>query len=100
MQNGDFVGAKLEGISEEGAFIMVSKFFGRREIPLDQVRAVKLADIKKREPGGFIIETRSGSLILADSIISKGVQLIVRDNSRYFLNIHAGEVTDIRRAGG
>jgi len=99
LENNNFVEAKLEGITKEGRFSTWSPIFGRKEVALSKVRAVKLASIQKGPPKEFVITTHSGSIILADSIISKGARLIIRDNSRYFLNIHASEVLEIRRAG-
>ncbi|MFP6872747.1 MAG: LamG domain-containing protein [Verrucomicrobiales bacterium] len=99
LQNSNFVEAKLEGITKEGKFATWSPIFGRREVALSKVRAVKLAAIKNAPSKGFVITTFSGSLILVDSIISKGARLIVRDSSRYFLNLHASEVLEIRRLG-
>ena len=99
LENNNYVEAKLQGMTKEGEFSTWSPIFGRKEVALSKVRAVKLASIQKKQPKGFVITTLSGSMILADSIISKGARLIVRDNSRYFLNIHASEVLEIRRAG-
>ncbi len=99
LENNNFVEAKLQGMTKEGGFSTWSPIFGRREVALSKVRAVKLASIQKKQSKEFVITTLSGSIILADSIISKGARLIVRDNSRYFLNIHASEVLEIRRAG-
>ncbi|MFP6874655.1 MAG: hypothetical protein VCA55_14230 [Verrucomicrobiales bacterium] len=99
LENNNFVEAKLEGITKEGGFSTWSPIFGKKEVALSKVRAVKLASMQKEPSKGFVITTLSGSIILADSIISKGARLIIRDNSRYFLNIHASEVLEIRRAG-
>ena len=52
--------------------------------------------MEKVPPKEFVITTLSGSIILADSIISKGGRLVIRDNSRYFLSIQASEVLEIR----
>ena len=100
LENNNFVEAKLEGTTKEGEFATWSPIFGRKEVALSKVRAVKLASMHKRPSTAFVITTHSGSMILADSIISKGARLIIRDNSRYFLNIHASEILEIRRAGG
>jgi hypothetical protein len=99
LENNNFVEAKLEGMTKEGEFSTWSPIFGKKEVALSKVRAVKLASMQKGPSKGLIITTTSGSMILADSIISKGARLIVRDNSRYFLNIHASEVMEIRRVG-
>ncbi|MCP4849041.1 MAG: hypothetical protein GY899_13960 [Verrucomicrobiaceae bacterium] len=100
LENNNFVEAKLEGTTKKGEFTTWSPIFGRKEVALSRVRAVKLASIHKRPPKEFKVSTHSGSMILADSIISKGARLIIRDNSRYFLNILASEVLEIRQAGG
>lgn len=99
LENNNFVEAKLEKMTKTGEFSTWSSIFGRKNVALSKVRAVKLASIQKAPAKEFVITTLSGSIILADSIISKGARLIIRDNSRYFLNIHASEVVEIRRAG-
>ena len=53
--------------------------------------------MKKVAGDGFEIRTRSGSLMHAQSIQSKGLKLIIRDSSRYYLNIYAGEVINLSR---
>ena len=56
---------------------------------------MKFKEMKKGADEGFKIRTRSGSLIHAQSIKSKGLKLIIRDSSRYYLNIYAGEVLNL-----
>ena len=99
LENNNFVEAKLEEMTKTGEFSTWSSIFGRKNVALSKVRAVKLASIQKAPAKEFVVTTLSGSIILADSIISKGARLIIRDNSRYFLNIRASEVVEIRRAG-
>jgi hypothetical protein len=100
LQDRSFVEAELEEMTEAGDFATWSPILGRQAIAPAKVRAVKFAEIRKPLAGfGLVISTVSGSIIHGDSIISKGARLIVRDSSRYFLNIHASEVLDIRRAG-
>ena len=71
---------------------------GKVEVPLHRIRAVKLNEMKNDVGSDvFEVRTRSGSLIHAQSVKSKGLKLIIRDNSRYYLNVYAGEVLNFSK---
>ena len=91
-----YIEAKLEDMKESGELSTWSSIFGRQKMPATKVHALKLADMAKVQPKEFVITTLSGSVILADSIISKGGRLVIRDNSQYFLTIPACEVLEIQ----
>ena len=91
-----YIEAKLEDMKESGEFSIWSSIFGRQIVPATKVHALKLANMKKVQPKEFVITTLSGSVILADSIISKGGRLVIRDNSQYFLTVPACEVLEIQ----
>ena len=95
--DGDFLeGQLIEMVG--GAELMIKQAdLGKVRVPIQKIRAVKFKEMKIDADEGFKIRTRSGSLIHAQSIVSKGLQLIIRDNSRYYLNIYAGEVLDLSR---
>ena len=96
--DGDFLEGQLEEMVGGAELAIKQVAVGKVKVPLHKVRAVKFKEVnKKGGDDGFKVRTRSGSLIHAQSIRSKGLKLIVRDSSRYFLNIYAGEVLDITR---
>ncbi|MDE0570123.1 MAG: LamG domain-containing protein [Verrucomicrobiales bacterium] len=95
--DGDFIEGQLEEMIGGAELTIKQVAFGKTKVPLNKVRAVKFKEVKEMEVDGFEVRTRSGSLIYAQSIKSKGLKLIIRDNSRYFLNVYAGEVLDLTR---
>ena len=97
LANNTYIEAKLEKMTPAGEIVTWSSIFGNQKIAPGKVQALKLANMEKVPPKEFVITTLSGSIILADSIISKGGRLVIRDNSRYFLSIQASEVLEILR---
>jgi hypothetical protein len=96
LANNTYIEAKLEEMTPAGEIATWSSIFGNQKIAPGKIQALKLANMEKVPPKEFVITTLSGSIILADSIISKGGRLVIRDNSRYFLSIQASEVLEIR----
>ncbi|HAA86928.1 MAG TPA: hypothetical protein DCE22_01640, partial [Verrucomicrobiales bacterium] len=96
--DGDFFEGKLEGMTGADKLTITQVALGKVEVPLHRIRAVKLKGMK--DDVGidvFEVRTRSGSLIYAQSVKSKGLKLIIRDNSRYYLNVYAGEVLNFSK---
>lgn len=94
---GDFFEGQLVEMVGGAELMIKQAALGKVRVPLQKIRAVKFKEMKKGADEGFKIRTRSGSLIHAQSIVSKGLKLIIRDNSRYYLNVYAGEVLDLSR---
>ena len=96
--DGDFFEGKLEGMTGADKLTITQVALGKVEVPLHRIRAVKLKEMKDDVGSDvFEVRTRSGSLIHAQSVKSKGLKLIIRDNSRYYLNIYAGEVLNFSK---
>ena len=96
--DGDFFEGKLEGMSGADELTITQVALGKVKVPLHRIRAVKLKEMKDVTSSDvFEVRTRSGSLIHAQSVKSKGLKLIIRDSSRYYLNIYAGEVLNFSK---
>lgn len=95
--DGDFFEGQLEEMVGGDELTIKQAALGKIKIPLQKIRAVKFKEMKKAAGSGFEIRTRSGSLMHAQSIKSKGLKLIIRDSSRYYLNIYAGEILNLSR---
>ena len=92
---GDFFEGQLVEMVGGAELMIKQAALGKVRVPLQKIRAVKFKEMKKGADEGFKIRTRSGSMIHAQSIKSKGLKLIIRDSSRYYLNIYAGEVLNL-----
>ena len=97
LKNKDYILGKMIKASSGKNLVIKNDVLGNTEISMNSIQVIKLGEFMEPSSDSINIRTRSGSLIHAQSMTSDNLHIIIRENSRFYLRVYAGEVVNIAK---